>query len=96
MLALQAESLRRPVACVDLETTGGLAAQHRVIEVGLDVRAGHALLNDRLAPECRAILVVNFPNTCLWVVSLEVGAEFEGDSKEFGGCPENAVVKHAL
>src|SRR5512145_1720947 len=34
-LALRAESLRGPVACVDLETTGGLAAHHRVIEVGI-------------------------------------------------------------
>jgi DNA polymerase-3 subunit epsilon len=35
MHALQAESLRGPVACVDLETTGGLSGQHRVIEVGI-------------------------------------------------------------
>jgi DNA polymerase-3 subunit epsilon len=34
-LLLRAESLRGPVACVDLETTGGLAAHHRVIEVGI-------------------------------------------------------------
>ncbi|HEX9208235.1 MAG TPA: exonuclease domain-containing protein [Steroidobacteraceae bacterium] len=34
-LALQARSLRGPVACVDLETTGGLAAHHRIIEVGI-------------------------------------------------------------
>ena len=34
-VALQALSLRGPVACVDLETTGGMAAQHRVIEVGI-------------------------------------------------------------
>ncbi len=33
--ALQAESLRGRVACVDLETTGGLAAHDRVIEVGI-------------------------------------------------------------
>ena len=35
LVALQAESLRGPVACVDLETTGGMAAHHRVIEVGI-------------------------------------------------------------
>jgi DNA polymerase-3 subunit epsilon len=35
VVALRAESLRGPVACVDLETTGGLAAHHRVIEVGI-------------------------------------------------------------
>jgi DNA polymerase III subunit epsilon len=35
VLGLRAESLRGPVACVDLETTGGLAAHHRVIEVGI-------------------------------------------------------------
>jgi DNA polymerase-3 subunit epsilon len=34
-IALQSQSLRGPVACVDLETTGGMAAQHRVIEVGI-------------------------------------------------------------
>jgi DNA polymerase-3 subunit epsilon len=34
-LALRAESLRGAVACVDLETTGGTAAHHRVIEVGI-------------------------------------------------------------
>ncbi len=34
-VALEARSLRGPVACVDLETTGGTAAQHRIIEVGI-------------------------------------------------------------
>jgi len=34
-VALKARSLRGPVACVDLETTGGMAAQHRIIEVGI-------------------------------------------------------------
>ena len=34
-IALQSRSLRGPVACVDLETTGGMAANHRVIEVGI-------------------------------------------------------------
>ncbi len=34
-IALQSRSLRGPVACVDLETTGGMAAHHRVIEVGI-------------------------------------------------------------
>jgi len=32
---ISAAVLRGPVACVDLETTGGMAAQHRVIEVGI-------------------------------------------------------------
>jgi DNA polymerase-3 subunit epsilon len=32
---LTAPVLRGPVACVDLETTGGTAAQHRVTEVGI-------------------------------------------------------------
>jgi DNA polymerase-3 subunit epsilon len=32
---LTAPALRGPVACVDLETTGGTAAQHRIIEVGI-------------------------------------------------------------
>ncbi len=35
IFALQAACLRGPVACVDLETTGGMAAHHRVIEVGI-------------------------------------------------------------
>jgi DNA polymerase III subunit epsilon len=34
-IALQTPSLRGRVACVDLETTGGMAAHHRVIEVGV-------------------------------------------------------------
>jgi DNA polymerase-3 subunit epsilon len=34
-VALEASLLRGPVACVDLETTGGMAARHRVIEVGI-------------------------------------------------------------
>jgi DNA polymerase-3 subunit epsilon len=34
-VALQSPSLRGRVACVDLETTGGMAAHHRVIEVGI-------------------------------------------------------------
>jgi DNA polymerase-3 subunit epsilon len=34
-IALQSHSLRGPIACVDLETTGGMAAHHRVIEVGI-------------------------------------------------------------
>ena len=33
--ALGAAALRGPVACVDLETTGGMAAHHRIIEVGI-------------------------------------------------------------
>jgi DNA polymerase III subunit epsilon len=32
---LTAPALRGPVACVDLETTGGMAAQHRITEVGI-------------------------------------------------------------
>jgi DNA polymerase-3 subunit epsilon len=34
-VSLGAPALRGPVACVDLETTGGMAAHHRVIEVGI-------------------------------------------------------------
>jgi DNA polymerase-3 subunit epsilon len=32
---LRAAALRGPVACVDLETTGGMSAHHRIIEVGI-------------------------------------------------------------
>jgi DNA polymerase-3 subunit epsilon len=46
LLALQAESLRGPVACVDLETTGGLAAQHRVIEVGIVLLEGGQVVEE--------------------------------------------------
>jgi DNA polymerase-3 subunit epsilon len=34
-VALAAPVLRGPVACVDLETTGGTAAQHRITEIGI-------------------------------------------------------------
>jgi DNA polymerase-3 subunit epsilon len=34
-LRLRTQSLLGPVACVDLETTGGLAGHHRIIEVGI-------------------------------------------------------------
>lgn len=35
LIELAAPALRGRVACVDLETTGGVAAQHRIIEVGV-------------------------------------------------------------
>lgn len=35
MVPLGTPVLRGPVACVDLETTGGMAAHHRIIEVGI-------------------------------------------------------------
>jgi DNA polymerase-3 subunit epsilon len=34
-VTLRSAALRGPVACVDLETTGGVAAHHRIIEVGI-------------------------------------------------------------
>ena len=34
-LSLRSAALRGRVACVDLETTGGMAAHHRIIEVGI-------------------------------------------------------------
>jgi len=34
-VSLGAAALRGPVACIDLETTGGMAAHHRIIEVGI-------------------------------------------------------------
>jgi DNA polymerase-3 subunit epsilon len=34
-VALGVPALRGPVACVDLETTGGMAVHHRIIEVGI-------------------------------------------------------------
>jgi DNA polymerase-3 subunit epsilon len=44
--ALQAASLRGPVACVDLETTGGMAGHHRVIEVGIVLLEGGELVEE--------------------------------------------------
>jgi len=35
ILSLGAAALRGPVACIDLETTGGMAVHHRIIEVGI-------------------------------------------------------------
>src|SRR5512144_1659493 len=43
---LRAESLRGPVACVDLETTGGMAAQHRIIEVGIVLLDGGVVTDE--------------------------------------------------
>lgn len=37
---LNTSRLREPVACVDLETTGGSASQHRIIEVGIVILEG--------------------------------------------------------
>ena len=34
-VSLGAPALRGPIACVDLETTGGTAVHHRIIEVGI-------------------------------------------------------------
>jgi DNA polymerase-3 subunit epsilon len=45
-LALKARSLQGPVACVDLETTGGMAAQHRVIEVGIVLLDGGVVTDE--------------------------------------------------
>src|SRR5512141_2279664 len=45
-LALEARSLQGPVACVDLETTGGMAAQHRVIEVGIVLLDGGVVTDE--------------------------------------------------
>ena len=44
--ALRAASLRGPVACVDLETTGGLAAHHRIIEVGIVLLDGGEIVEE--------------------------------------------------
>jgi DNA polymerase-3 subunit epsilon len=45
-VALRAESLRGPVACVDLETTGGMAGHHRVIEVGIVLLEGGEIVEE--------------------------------------------------
>ncbi|HVN42848.1 MAG TPA: exonuclease domain-containing protein, partial [Steroidobacteraceae bacterium] len=45
-VALKARSLRGPVACVDLETTGGMAAQHRIIEVGIVLLEGGEVVEE--------------------------------------------------
>ena len=38
--ALDTAALRGPVACIDLETTGGTSAHHRIIEVGIVLLEG--------------------------------------------------------
>jgi DNA polymerase-3 subunit epsilon len=45
-VALRAQSLRGPVACVDLETTGGMAAQHRIVEVGIVLLEGGEVVEE--------------------------------------------------
>ena len=45
-LQLRAEALRGPVACVDLETTGGMAARHRVIEIGIVLLDGGRVVEE--------------------------------------------------
>jgi DNA polymerase-3 subunit epsilon len=50
-VSLEAPALRGPVACIDLETTGGTASQHRVTEVGI------VLLDDGVVVEEWASLV---------------------------------------
>jgi DNA polymerase-3 subunit epsilon len=45
-VALKARSLQGPVACVDLETTGGTAAQHRIIEVGIVLLEGGEIVEE--------------------------------------------------
>ena len=41
-----APALQGPLACVDLETTGGLAAQHRIIEVGIVLLDGGRVVEE--------------------------------------------------
>ena len=45
-LRLRAQALIGPVACVDLETTGGLAAHHRIIEVGIVLLDGGEIVEE--------------------------------------------------
>jgi DNA polymerase-3 subunit epsilon len=45
-VSLGAPALRGPVACVDLETTGGMAAHHRIIEVGIVLLEGGAIVEE--------------------------------------------------
>jgi DNA polymerase-3 subunit epsilon len=39
-VSIGAPALRGPIACVDLETTGGMAVHHRIIEVGIVLLEG--------------------------------------------------------
>jgi DNA polymerase-3 subunit epsilon len=45
-VTLGTPALRGPVACVDLETTGGTAAHHRVIEVGIVLLDGGVVVDE--------------------------------------------------
>jgi len=54
--ASDASPLRGPIACVDLETTGGHAARHRVIEVGIVLVEDGAVVEEwssLVQPGCR-------------------------------------------
>ncbi len=43
---LAAPALRGPIACIDLETTGGMAAHHRIIEVGIVLLEDGAVIEE--------------------------------------------------
>ena len=45
VVSLGAPALRGPIACVDLETTGGTAVHHRVIEVGIVLLEGGEIVD---------------------------------------------------
>ena len=45
-VSLGAPALRGPVACVDLETTGGMAVHHRIIEVGIVLLEGGEVVEE--------------------------------------------------
>jgi DNA polymerase-3 subunit epsilon len=45
-VSLAAPALSGPVACIDLETTGGTAAHHRVIEVGIVLLDGGVVVDE--------------------------------------------------
>ncbi len=84
-ITLRAPSLRGRVACVDLETTGGLSARHRIIEVGI------VLLDDGRVVEEWSSLVnpgVRIPTTI---------AEFTGISNEMvADAPDFAGLRREI
>jgi DNA polymerase-3 subunit epsilon len=45
-VALDTAALRGPVACIDLETTGGTAVHHRIIEVGIVLLDGGQVVEE--------------------------------------------------
>ena len=70
VVSLGAPALRGRVACVDLETTGGMAVHHRIIEVGIVLLEGGEIVEEwstlvhpgiRIPPAIAAFTGIDYP-----------------------------------